>query len=46
MVAKVAQATGIAATAKALEKATGKSCGCAERRAALNKAVPFTDQGV
>lgn len=45
VVANVAEATGVAAAARVVEKATGKPCGCAERRAALNKAVPFTDQG-
>jgi hypothetical protein len=46
VVAKVAEATGVATVARVVEKATGKPCGCAERRAALNKALPFTDQGV
>lgn len=46
VVAKVAEVTGVASAARALENATGKPCGCAERRAALNKALPFTDQGV
>lgn len=41
---KVAQATGIARAAKVVERVTGKPCGCSQRRAALNAAVPFTDE--
>jgi len=37
----VATATGIA---KAVEKIAGNDCGCAQRRAALNAAMPFTDR--
>jgi hypothetical protein len=37
----MAKATGIA---KAVEKIAGNDCGCAERRAALNAAMPFTDR--
>jgi hypothetical protein len=44
IVHKVAKATGIAKAAKAVEQVTGKPCGCAERRAALNAAVPFSDE--
>tara|TARA_R110001632_G_scaffold32749_2_gene84465 strand:+ start:295 stop:546 length:252 start_codon:yes stop_codon:yes gene_type:complete len=38
----VAKVTGIAAATKAVEAVTGKPCGCQGRKAALNKAVPFT----
>ena len=37
-------ATGIAPIAKAASTATGKPCGCANRRAALNEALPFSDK--
>jgi hypothetical protein len=37
----IASATGIA---NAVERIAGLDCGCAERRAALNAAVPFTDR--
>jgi len=40
VVAKVAQATGVAAVAKAV---AGDGCGCGKRRAALNRAVPFKE---
>lgn len=33
----VARCTGIAAVARTVERVTGKPCGCAARRAALNK---------
>lgn len=46
VVALIAKATGVAAVVEEVERKTGKPCGCAARRAALNKAVPFTDQGV
>jgi len=36
-VAKLAEATGIAAVARTVERVTGRPCGCAQRRAALNK---------
>jgi hypothetical protein len=41
---RVARATGIATVAKAVERATGKPCGCAQRRAALNAALPLPDE--
>lgn len=44
VVHSIAKATGIARVAKSFERATGKPCGCAERRAALNAAAPFTDE--
>jgi len=40
VVAKVAQATGVAAVVKAV---AGEGCGCSQRRAALNRAVPFKE---
>lgn len=40
VVAKVAQATGVAAAVKAV---AGEGCGCGKRRAALNRAVPFRE---
>jgi hypothetical protein len=39
-VAAVAAVTGIAAVARTVERVTGRPCGCAARRAALNAAVP------
>jgi hypothetical protein len=39
-VAAVASFTGLAAVARTVTKVTGKPCGCAERRAALNAAMP------
>lgn len=44
VVHSIARITGVARVAKAVEAATGKPCGCAERRAALNAAVPFPDE--
>ena len=43
-VAAVTRATGIAAVAGALERVTGRPCGCARRRAALNAAFPSYPQ--
>lgn len=40
VVAKVAQATGVAAVVKAV---AGEGCGCGKRREALNRAVPFRE---
>jgi hypothetical protein len=40
VVHKVAQATGVAAVVK---KVAGEDCGCAGRRAALNRVVPFRE---
>ena len=37
----VAKVTGIAAVVEVVEAVTGKSCGCAGRKEALNKTVPF-----
>jgi len=40
VVAKVAQATGVAAVVK---RVAGDGCGCSGRRAALNRAMPFRE---
>jgi hypothetical protein len=40
VVHKVAQVTGVAAVVK---RVAGDGCGCAGRRAALNRAVPFRE---
>lgn len=40
VVHKVAQVTGVAAVVK---RVAGEDCGCAGRRAALNRAVPFRE---
>ncbi len=40
VVAKVAQVTGVAAAVKAF---AGEGCGCGQRRAALNRAMPFRE---
>jgi hypothetical protein len=41
LVEKVARFTGIKAAAKAVERVTGKPCGCASRQQALNSKIPF-----
>jgi hypothetical protein len=41
VVEAAAKATGLAKFAKAVEKATGRPCGCAGRRDKLNQLVPF-----
>lgn len=40
VVAKVARATGLATAVKAF---AGEGCGCGQRRAALNRAMPFRE---
>lgn len=40
-VAKIARKTGIARAVRAVEKMTGKPCGCSKRQAKLNEAMPF-----
>lgn len=40
IVAKVAETTGVATVVKAV---VGEGCGCGQRRAALNRAVPFRE---
>jgi hypothetical protein len=37
LVHAVAKVTGVAAVARTVERVTGRPCGCAQRRAALNK---------
>ena len=39
-IAAVAEVTGVAAVARTVERVTGRPCGCAERRRALNEAFP------
>lgn len=39
-VAAIAEATGVAAVARTVERVTGKPCNCAQRRAALNARFP------
>jgi len=41
IVAAVTEATGVSRVVHAV----APDCGCAKRRAALNAAVPFSDQG-
>ena len=41
-VARLTRATGIAAAARVVSRVTGKPCGCAQRRAALNERFPCT----
>jgi hypothetical protein len=38
---KVTKATGIKKVVEAVSEATGKDCGCKERRDALNRAFPY-----
>ena len=39
----IARSTGAASIVKAVERVTGKPCGCQKRREQLNNAVPFTE---
>lgn len=41
VVEQVARLTGMKAVVKAVERATGKPCGCSDRRRALNQDFPF-----
>lgn len=41
-VEKIAKATGLDKVAQVYTKVTGKDCGCAKRKAALNQAVPYS----
>ena len=41
---KITTATGIKKVVETLAKATGKDCGCKERRDALNRAFPYQDK--
>jgi len=38
---KITKATGIKKVVEAVSEATGKDCGCAKRRDALNRAFPY-----
>ncbi len=40
---KITTATGIKKVVETVAKATGKDCGCKERRDALNRAFPYQD---
>lgn len=40
---RVFKAVGVDKIAKAVERATGRPCGCAERKAKLNSLVPYGD---
>lgn len=40
----VTKVTGIKAGVDAVSKATGKPCGCQERRDTLNRKYPFTKE--
>lgn len=42
-VEKISKKVGADKVATAYEQATGKSCGCAERRAKLNKLFPYNN---
>ena len=44
LVERAARITGFRILAQGIEGLTGKPCGCAERRAALNAAFPFADE--
>ena len=44
-IAKIADATGLAAVASAWEKVSGRECGCAQRRERLNGLVPYEREG-
>lgn len=41
---KFTTATGIKKVVDTVAKATGKDCGCKERRDALNRAFPYQDK--
>jgi hypothetical protein len=40
-IAKVAEASGLGAVARAMERVTGKPCGCKERRERLNEVIRY-----
>jgi len=44
VVHRIAETTGVGKLVRKFEAMTGKPCGCAERRAALNAAMPFSDE--
>tara|TARA_R100000353_G_scaffold59471_1_gene47200 strand:+ start:4227 stop:4388 length:162 start_codon:yes stop_codon:yes gene_type:complete len=39
---KITRATGIKAAVDAVSKATGKPCGCGQRRDTLNRIFPYS----
>ena len=41
---KITQGTGIKKVVDTVAKATGKDCGCAKRRQALNRVFPYKQQ--
>jgi hypothetical protein len=41
---KITTATGIKKVVETVAKATGKPCGCKERRDALNRVFPYQDK--
>jgi hypothetical protein len=41
---KITTATGIKKVVETVAKATGKDCGCSQRRDALNRAFPYQDK--
>lgn len=41
---KITKVTGVKAVVEAVSKATGKPCGCQERKEALNKQFPYGDK--
>lgn len=41
---KITTATGIKKVVETLAKATGKDCGCSQRRDALNRVFPYQDK--
>lgn len=43
-VEKITKATGIKRVVTAVSKATGKPCGCAERRDSLNRMFPYNNK--
>lgn len=41
---KITTATGIKKVVETVAKATGKDCGCSQRRDALNRVFPYQDK--
>jgi hypothetical protein len=41
---KITTATGIKKIVKAVSEATGKDCGCGERKDTLNRVFPYQDK--
>ena len=41
---KITKATGIKKVVSAVSKATGRPCGCAERRDSLNRKFPYNNK--